>query len=455
MTGAVRRRLFTLAFILAVVLPLALALLPGALGSGGVRHASACAFLRTPVAYEAEQARSTYLATIDAASIDGLFPGDPYFGLPPVEVGTRQLRTEGVRRVPATLLKAIAWEESTMTMASRSTRFQSIGPALVSFDCGHGVMQITTGMTVPLGGSSRPSERQVSVATHYGYNIARGAAILADKWNQAPATRPIAGTDTMSDPSLIENWYFAVWSYNGFAGPASNSSNHPLDPSFGAWPRPRYRCDGTQSRTRYPYQELVWGCMASPPKRLGAKLWKPVAVTLPDFTQPRFFEPLVLANFVFPYPAMDMPTPQPAHIDAVPVVPPTYRQRLLAAPSLRVTEDSIVIQLNGLPADQRATIRVENAGTGILSWIATSSDGWLVVEPPAGVALGGGVACAAPDCQRSSELTITVNPTLLPKANIFGTLRISPAGSSGPERLLRVEVDADFEVAAPGTSRAY
>ena len=61
-------------------------------------------------------------------------------------------------------------------------------------------MQVTSGMTVPLGDNSQASPDQLLVATHYAYNIARGAAILADKWNAAPESRPIAGTDTESRP---------------------------------------------------------------------------------------------------------------------------------------------------------------------------------------------------------------------------------------------------------------
>ena len=141
----------------AVVLAAALSPVP--------QHAQACAFLRRPYAYEAEQTRETYLTAVDAASLNQLFPGDAYFGLPPVERGVRGQRTNGAARVPATLLKAIAWVESTLTMASRSVAFESGGPALVSFDCGHGVMQVTSGMTVPLGGSNRPTDSQVKVAT--------------------------------------------------------------------------------------------------------------------------------------------------------------------------------------------------------------------------------------------------------------------------------------------------
>jgi hypothetical protein len=417
-------------------------------------HASACAFLRTPMAYEAEQSRLTYLATIDAVSLNALFPGDLAFSLPAVEVGLRGARSSGLQRVPSTLLKAIAWEESTLTMASRATKFESIGSALVSFDCGYGVMQVTTGMTVALGASNLPSADQVKIATHYGYNIARGASILAEKWNAAPETRPVVGTDTAANPDLIENWYMATWSYNGFAGPGSFSSNHPSDPTFGAWPREAYRCDGTQSRRRYPYQELIWGCMASPPTRDDALLWQPIAASLPDLSQPRFFDPLSLANWVFPYSAMDLPTPSPVHLDVTPTLEPGIRERVLGVPRLQVDEQIVLIRLNGLQQDQFATVRLTNLGVGIVSWVARPEEAWIVTDPPGGVSLGLGVACPVPDCERPGELTLTVNPTLLQSTSSVGILRIVPVNGSSPTAIIRIEIDADFEVAAPGTSRA-
>ena len=413
--------------------------------------AEGCAFLRRPFAYEADQARRTYLDAIDAASVNQLLPGDPYFGLPAIEVGGRNARRGVASRLPATLLKAIAWAESTMTMAARSVRFESAGLSLVSFDCGHGVMQVTTGMTVPLGAGAVATDRQVSVATHYAYNIARGAAILADKWNQAPDQHPIVGALGGADPTVFENWYYAVWSYNGFTGPGSNSSNHPLDPSFAA-PRAAYRCDGTQSASRYPYQELVWGCAAHPPSRDSALLWTPLPASLPNLSAPQWFEPLSLARFVFPFAGMDIPTPQPAHVDPAPTVAAGFAATL-GLPALRVTAEAIVLRLDGLPQDGMAIIEIANAGTGILSWSATSAEPWLVADPPAGVALGSDVVCAAPGCERTGSVRISVNLTLLPDARATGTLRIRSA-TTGSERLLVVQVDADFEVAAPGTSRA-
>src|SRR5438477_4671939 len=131
--------------------------------------AEACAFLRTPQTYEADAARAAYFQAMDAASVDAAFPGDPSFGLPAIEVGGRSNRSSGPHAMPPSLLRAIGWTESNLEMAARSVPFQSTGPALVSFDCGHGIMQITSGMTVPLGLNNQPTNAQSNVATHYVY----------------------------------------------------------------------------------------------------------------------------------------------------------------------------------------------------------------------------------------------------------------------------------------------
>ena len=436
---------------------LALLVIAGAawLAAPGARDALGCAFLRHPHTYEADRQRAAYVAAIEAASVNALFPGDPVFGLPSVEAGTRANRHDTfIHQVPATVLKAIAWVESNMAMASRSVAFGGTGDTLVSFDCGHGIMQVTTGMTIPLGGEGRPSVAQVGIATHYANNIARGAVILVDKWNRAPQTRPVAGTDTNGDPRIVENWYFAVWSYNGFTGPGERQSNHPADPGFGGWPRPAYRCDGTQARNRYPYQELVWGCLASPPAPAGARLWDPIAAALPDLTAPRYFAALSPSTWVFPYVGMDIPTPQPANTAIEPSVPSGFRSRALGAPRLRVEAPTIVLRTDGPPSQARATITVRNAGSGILSWVAEPSDGWLAADPPAGVALGASTPCGG-GCSRDAVITITVNPSLLPESAATGTLRVRSPNGSGPDVDVRVVVEADFEVGAPGTSRAY
>ena len=122
-----------LAILVAVALGIVLALMPM---SG--RQVNACAFdpLR-PYAYEADQNRTVYRLAFDAVSTNALFAGDPFFSLPAIERGTRNARVDAAPFIPADLLKAISWVESDMTMAQRSVRFDSIGEALVSFDCGH------------------------------------------------------------------------------------------------------------------------------------------------------------------------------------------------------------------------------------------------------------------------------------------------------------------------------
>ena len=171
--------------------------------------------------------------------------------------------------IPPTILKAIGWVESGWSQAALSVPYGAIGPALISHDCGYGIMQVTSGMQNTTGW---PSQEQLMTGAHYAYNIARGARILADKWNLAPEERPIVGD---RNPAVIEDWYYAIWGYNGFA-----FQNHPFNPRFPAWPRTPYSCgpfdDGFgHDRSAYPYQELVYGCMGHPPERDDLLLWEP------------------------------------------------------------------------------------------------------------------------------------------------------------------------------------
>jgi hypothetical protein len=300
-----------------ILLALMIAAVSAALPQSARPAAADCAFVSVPSTYEGPQDRSLYNTTIDLAAYNMLFPGDPYFGLPAIEGGLRGSRTSSDVAVPPILLKAIAWIESVMTQADQAVPFEAIGPALVSYDCGHGIMQVTSGMTVPLGESGRPSPEQVLVATHFANNIARGAVILADKWNDAPDNLQIAGTDTNSDPAIVENWYYAVWAYNGFTGPGANKSNHPMDPIYGSWPRTSYSCgpsdDGLgHNRAEYPYQELVFGCASHPPVVGDDTLWDPLPLDLPDLNDPRWSEPLKLENFAYPFTGMVIPTARPS-----------------------------------------------------------------------------------------------------------------------------------------------
>ncbi len=418
------------------------------------RTAEACAFDPwRPDAYEGDQQRARYNAAIEAASVNRLLPNDTFFALPPIERGGRNARSTGAPFIPAVLLKSIAWVESTMTQAARAVPFESVGPAQISFDCGHGIMQVTTGMTTPLGSDGTPSSRQASIATHYAYNIARGAQILAEKWNAAPDQIPVAGIDTNADPAIVENWYFSVWAYNGFTGPGANISNHPADPQFGAWPRAGYTCDGTQARNRYPYQELVWGCMARPDQRNNVPLWQAVAATLPDLTNPIMARALSVTNWAYPYSSMDMPTPQPAHLVTA---PPNIQSsvQLLGAPVFQTSAQRLTINMNATGGASKGTVRIHNGGTGVMTWIATTTDRFLVMSPPAGVAIGSDLRCVQSEACPDGTLVVTINPTLLPASRASGTITLSSPNGGGQQVTIVVDVSAEFSIGAPGTSRA-
>jgi len=421
--------------------------------------ARACAFVNAPTTYETTEDRKLYLKAMDLAGFDLLFPKDPFFSQPSIEMGTRNNRTKAPEvYVPPSLLKAISWIESVTTQGAPGLPFGSIGPALVSFDCGYGISQVTSGMTTPVGEAGQPSDEQALVATHFAYNIGRGAAILIDKWNAAPSDRPIVGIDTNSDPHIVENWYYAIWSYNGFTGPGANRSNHPLDPIYGAWPRTPYSCgpstDGlSHNRSLFPYQELVYGCAAHPPVVKGQPLWPAQASTLPDLKNPYWRAPLDLANFQYPYNKMDLPTPKPLHKDVTPKPDAAARLAVLGKPKLAVDRPILLVNVRPGQSATPAEVRISNSGTGIVPWRVSSNKSWIKVSLEAGVAVGSDLTCSASSpCERTAVLKISVDP-----AKILGSdtavVTISGLGAGGASQDIAVFVRVNVAIGIPGTTK--
>lgn len=206
------------------------------------------------------------------------------FTYPGLESGPRaaRLAANPALRIPPSIFKAIIWIESLWSNGSASVPYGGVGPLLVSGDCGYGLAQITSGMG-QFGSDAYepgvPSARQALIGTDFLFNLAEGARILASKWNQAPQTRPIAGN---GNPAMLEDWYYAIWSYNGFA-----LSNHPLNPNLdplrggglNGGAEPVFHCNdpnapGYQAlaggglkyvQGDYTYPERVYGCMRYPP----------------------------------------------------------------------------------------------------------------------------------------------------------------------------------------------
>ncbi len=199
--------------------------------------------------------------------------------------GTQEARAfqlpDPTLRIPPKLLKSVVWVESSFQQAHSDTPWGGVGYVVRSFDCGFGLGQITSGM---LNTTGNPTAKQALVGTHFVFNLAEAARMLAEKWNASYV--PIAGR---GDPTSLEDWYYALWAYNGLAAvnhPLFQYTNeydwinHPLHP----WRDPLrgevYHCkdelspswinagDGTPvyDYGDYTYPERIYGCLRHPPE---------------------------------------------------------------------------------------------------------------------------------------------------------------------------------------------
>ncbi len=162
-------------------------------------------------------------------------------------------------RFPCALLAAMGQVESSWRQFESTGMCGGEGDTLISFDCGYGVMQITSGMT---GGAGFDPP---SVARDMVYNVGTGALALGQKWHVTPYVGD-------NNPDLIECWYFAVWAYNGYS-----YINNPNNPRYSSTRMP-YRSSGGGARGDYPYQEIVWGYLRTPV----ADRWPAIEVSFPD-----------------------------------------------------------------------------------------------------------------------------------------------------------------------------
>ena len=120
--------------------------------------------------------------------------------------------------IPPVILKSIAYTESDFT------QFKD-GEPLLSFDgVSYGVMQVTPHIHTEYDDEKLKYDMD--------YNINAGAEILLDKWGYALRDNPIIPKIGNYDPRILENWYFAIWAYNGW----SESNNPNMIPyHHGSW----------------------------------------------------------------------------------------------------------------------------------------------------------------------------------------------------------------------------
>ena len=420
----------------AAALLLAAALLSGS--SPGAAQPAACPYSGGGPAYlfqswEAERDRSLYLNAQRLAARNLLFPDDEEFALPPLQVGPDRVEDPGAA-IPAPLLYAIGWIESSMNQTAADVPYGEIGPALVSFDCGYGIMQVTSSI---VNEGALPTRYESLVGTHFAYNIAAGARILAEKWNDD--FFPQVGAH---DPSLIESWYYALWGYNGWA-----ISNHPAGPEVDPFRAPEYPCDGR--RNGFPYQELVLGCVANPPLVDEQPLWPAVPVALPDLALTAAPDaPLDPAHFyagwneirnvgadnaqLSPFRSMYMPLSDFAEryvglpLDGAEAA--RLRGQILGRPALRLDDAELELSSSGGPA-LGASLMIANEGTGLLAWRIASAPSWVHLEVQAGVAVGAGAGQAGE--AGASRLVVRAAAGGVPEGEHIGQLRLEAALPDG------------------------
>ena len=211
---------------------------------------------------------------------------------------------------PCVLLKAIYLTESSWR------QFCSTNETVIAFDCGYGIAQVTSGMR--RGDTSAYDADRV--ASSAAYNVSVGAAILADKWRASPCIGD-------NDPQVVEDWYFAVWGYNGFV-----TRNNPNNPMYAA-DRREFRTPGVASaqvRGNYPYPELVWGYAHYP---LTAAHYTGVALAYPARAE-------ICASCGSPTASISRPAG--SHRGTCPTAPP---------PDAGAPLDVPVVRDNGVPPD--------------------------------------------------------------------------------------------------------
>ncbi len=204
----------------------------------------------------------------------------------------RQLSGAPGATVPAQVLLGVLAQESNLMQASphavdgvagnvNQGGFYGDGSSWSTVDCGYGVGQVTTGMSVAEGSSSFVPNQQLAIAADYASNVAASLNLLIDKWNALKAAG-IQAND--GNPDYVENWWFALWAYNSgiqprsaefgnttgcTPGPACTDgqgnwglgwSNNPANPDY---PVDRHVFHSQEVDTHtpnlWPYQERVLG----------------------------------------------------------------------------------------------------------------------------------------------------------------------------------------------------
>ncbi|HEV2582730.1 MAG TPA: hypothetical protein VGT44_17865 [Ktedonobacteraceae bacterium] len=159
----------------------------------------------------------------------------------------------GAPHISAAILHGVAYTESDWHQFNSSdfhVNGEQVGSPLESFDGGWGEYQQTWGMPPQCKAANNCRSDVYRIEHDQAYNIGVGIQSLIHAWN---STAGVVSSSDPNDPYKANDWFFAVWAYNGSYG---NNPNDVPSSQYGHW---------------YPgapfnsiYEERVWYFAAHP-----------------------------------------------------------------------------------------------------------------------------------------------------------------------------------------------
>jgi hypothetical protein len=156
----------------------------------------------------------------------------------------------GAPHVSAAILHGVAYVESDwhqFNSSSYDVNGEPIGSPVESFDGGWGEYQQTWGMPPQCVSANNCRSDVAKVENDQSYNIGTGVQALISAWNGTAGVTSSSFSSDPNDPYKANDWFFAVWAYNGSYG---NNPNDIPSSEYGHW------YPGASFRSIY--EEYVW-----------------------------------------------------------------------------------------------------------------------------------------------------------------------------------------------------
>ncbi len=159
----------------------------------------------------------------------------------------------GTPHVSAAILHGMAYVESNwhqFNTMDYQVNGEAIGTPIKSWDGGWGEFQQTWAMPPQCQAINNCRSDATKIQQEQSYNIGTGVQSLITAWN---GTAGVASSTDPNDPYKANDWFFAVWAYNGAYG---NNPNDVPSSVYGHW------YPGAPFRSIY--EEYVWYFAAHP-----------------------------------------------------------------------------------------------------------------------------------------------------------------------------------------------